>query len=705
VLRRSFSIAIVIAVIQAVCSPGAWAVMPGAQLLPDTTKGYLSIPDMDALLAAWEKTQLGELVNDPMMKPFADDLKRQLKQRMRENGVRLEVTIEDLEGVYGGEICLAATQPGGEKTAHAVVMLIDVTGHVDQANALLAKVEKNQVAKGAKKQTKKVGSATVVEYILPKQAGQPIADRAYYFLYQNQLVASDNEAVVKAILGRINGAGGPTLAGVKSFDEVMSRCTQRSGNVKPHIRWFVEPFGYVEVMRAAQGGRKRRGTDLLKVLRNQGFDAIQGLGGLVTLASNKDELLHRTVIYAPSVKGAKDGENYMLAARMLEFGPGQDLTPPDWVPRELSTYLSFTWNMKDAFYNSETLVNEVADDDIFDDVIDSILEDPHGPQIDIRNDLVAHLGTRGIVLSDYQLPISTQSERLLVAVQMMDPTPSIEIEFVDRDVDGNGRVTENEVPKGRLKYFRRLLKIFDEDGRGGLTKAQYLKARSIGVTLDMAMEHDPDARMIKVGDQTIWEIINKPQQAVVLPEMNIEGIEGMEGFEPLDNFGVGGLSNIPDVPVPNPDVEKPLFPNSAVTYVNGHVMVSTHVDMLVKLLEGSQGGLLKDATDLKQVMGALQRLGAAKDNFRFFSRTDEAYRATYELLKQGKMPEADTLTAKVLNRVLGSGEEGVTREQELDASKLPDYQAVRRYLGPAGFFVKTEPNEDGWYVVGTLLRK
>ena len=45
------------------------------------------------------------------------------------------------------------------------------------------------------------------------------------------------------------------------------------------MRWFIDPLRYAETMRAASGGKKKRGTDILKVLRNQGFDAIEGVGG------------------------------------------------------------------------------------------------------------------------------------------------------------------------------------------------------------------------------------------------------------------------------------------------------------------------------------------------------------------------------------------------------------------------------------------
>ena len=43
------------------------------------------------------------------------------------------------------------------------------------------------------------------------------------------------------------------------------------------------------------------------------------------------------------------------------------------------------------------------------------------------------------------------------------------------------------------------------------------------------------------------------------------------------------------------------------------------------------------------------------------------------------------------------------REQQIDARKLPEYQMVRRYLGPAGMFVVS--HEDGWSITGCFLSK
>jgi hypothetical protein len=61
------------------------------------------------------------------------------------------------------------------------------------------------------------------------------------------------------------------------------------------------------------------------------------------------------------------------------------------------------------------------------------------------------------------------------------------------------------------------------------------------------------------------------------------------------------------------------------------------------------------------------------------------------------------MLARLLNTILGPQEEGVVRKQELDGSKLPDFNLVKKYLGPGGLFAQTE--QDGWWLVGCLLKK
>ena len=441
-----------------------WAARPSESLLPATTKGYLSVQDVDRLRQQWEKTELGMLAKDPVMKPFVEDLRRQLESKFAKSEVRLNIKLEDLEGVYGGEVALAKTQPGGDSTQHATVLIVDVTGHLKEARALLEKIDKSLLAQKAKRTDERIGEVTLVSYTLPKERGETQRQRAFYFIAENQLVATDHEATARALLSRFTGESKDVLAEVDAFKKTMARCKKAFGDTEVHLRWFVEPFGLVETMRAAAGGRKRRGTDMLKVLRHQGFDAIRGIGGFVSFSVEGKEILHRTFVYAPPVRAS--GPRFHLAARMLDFPASDQMTPQDWVPQQVTNYLTFHWEMQKAFEYSKTLVDEAAGAPVFDDVMESLKEDPNGPQIDLRQDLVAHLGKRVSFFTDYRLPITPTSERWFLAFEVTNPA------IVSR-------------------------------------------------TLDKAMEADPDATKRLVAKHTVWEIKRKKAPAEV-EELQIE---------------------------------------------------------------------------------------------------------------------------------------------------------------------------------------
>ena len=147
------------------------------------------------------------------------------------------------------------------------------------------------------------------------------------------------------------------------------------------------------------------------------------------------------------------------------------------------------------------------------------------------------------------------------------------------------------------------------------------------------------------------------------------------------------------------------LPNSAITVAQNHLIVGSHIDLVKKILDVEQDDSLPGSVEYKKVDAMLIQLGAAADSFRMFSRTDEEYHVTYELFRQGKMPEAETMLGGILNQMLRDEDtpKDQLREAELDGSKLPDYQVARKYLGPAGSYVRTE--DDGWLLTGALLTK
>lgn len=631
------------------------AIQPSEKVLPASTKGFIETPNFAEAEAKFNTTQIGELIADPAMQPFVEDLKRQLKARLDKAGTLYGVTWEDLKSVQSGEVAVAAIQPDAkDKNSHASALLIDVTGKEEATTKLLAKIAAHQAIQKGVKSTHKTGSIEVTSFTHPLKTGETAADQVAHFVHEGQLVLTDNVKVAGEIAGHFGGDGKNTLSQVAAFQHVMQRNEKAAGGAKANIRWFIEPFGYTEVSRAASTTKRKRGRDLLKILASQGFDAVQGLGGNIFFSTESEEILHRTFIYAPAVVRKADDKNkdkYDLAMRMLNFPNGDDLAPPSWIPQDVAAYLTFRAKLKDAFNFSETLVDEYAGDKgVFKAMWENMALDPSGPMINIHKELVDHLGERVILISDVKVPVDLKSERLIVSIELLGPKgPAI-----------------------------------------------------VQKTLQKAFESDPSAKKREFQGHVIWELLN--EEAGAEPELTVEG-DGFVAVEEGDAKPAKKSSDEEDgTDDEEEEEEKPILPNMAFTVVNGQLFIGTHVEFMEEVIgKANSTKPLASHSDFGRIEAALTQLGAGSDSFRFFTRTDESYRGTYELLKQGKLPEAETVFARLLNGILGSGEKGVVRKSEVDGSKLPDFAQVQKYLGPAGFYVHSE--DDGWFLVGCLLKK
>ena len=616
------------------------AVPANETLLPASTKGAVLIRDVHELSDAFDETQMGQLLKDPLMQPFMEDIKRQMQVKWRKSRGELGISWNDLEDVASGEVAIARAVPAEGKSVSMV--LADVTGNKEKAEQLLTKIAASLVGNDETGKTKKSAdtvegiAVTVVE--MPATTELPRRRSLYYAVDKDMmLVTGDKEMMAEIIKRRAGEKVGTTLAEWPAFRKSLDRATRDAGGVVPHLRFFIEPIAYFEAVRVAKGARKKRGTDMLKIAKEQGFDAIQGVAGVVNFALDDYEMLYRVSIFAPPVKAAGD-ERYLLAMRMLSFFNEANLDPPDWVHTELATFTRAKLNIHTTFEASKSIVNAIAGDEVFEDVLHSLKTAPDGPKVDIREDVVKRLGSDVIVLSDYVLPITVTSERLLFAVETTD-------------------------------------------------------TEGLAATVARAMKTDDKAqrREFKVGERTyiIWEMVEEAPDKDAVPVVELGGIPGLPGDDEEEED----------------EEEEPLMPNKAICVAHGRLLVASHIEFLHKVLENAESrARLADSVDFKLVATELARLSGDGTFLRNFSRTDEEYRPTYELIKQGKMPESKTMLGMILNKWLAADlEDDELREQQINGSKLPNFEVCRRYLGPAGLMGIAE--DDGWYLSGFVLSK
>jgi hypothetical protein len=502
---------------------------PSETLFPSNTKGWVSFPNVDLLRSDFKLTQLGKLVEDPAMQPFMEDLGEQLEEKLNEAGVKLGLKLADLDGVYGGEVATGMIKPDPkDKNSHALAFVVDITGKAKAAHELLEKIDKNLIAKGAKKASKKVGTTTVISYLLPKKAEEKAPVTAYYAIEGNTLIAADNESVVLGILTRLEGKAADSLGATPAYKQVAAKVHGKKDALDTHIRWFVEPLGYAEAARAANGGKVKRGLDKIRILREQGFTCIQGIGGRLDFHHGDHELLHQSFAYAPADPRAKKPLKYVKAANILDFPNSPELEVQDWVPNHVSSYLSFNWDIQKAFEHFGSIFDAFADDPgTWDEVIGGLETDPSGPEINVKDELIKRLGQRVTAIVDYRLPIDPTCERVLVAIEL------------------NGKI--DGVEKKVQDAIRKLMKV------------------------------EADARAIKIEGHDGWEVSERTEEAEI-PELNIDSPEfvALEGKAVEEKDGEA-------VAVAAPAVKEKKI-NWAITVAKGHVFIGTHVALIADVL-------------------------------------------------------------------------------------------------------------------------
>lgn len=390
---------------------------PADSLLPPTTKSFLCADDYPTFRQEFDKTQYGKMYADPIATPFLSSLADQWQERFAPGSQRLGIRFDDLSEVGGKEVCLAAIQPKNEPKAHAQVWLIDASGKIAAANALLAREGAKLVKERFVRSSQKEGAVALTVYTQPAAAGAaPV--QVVHILHGNRLIVANHLETAVLLVKRLSAPSAENLAGVKAYQESMKRAKAASAGVVPHLRWFREPLGLMEVRRAARGGLRPRRRDRLEVLRRQGFNGIQGEGGYLFCAPPSvptADIVYKGYVYAPPP--------FKLAARMLNFPNGGPIPAPAWVPDDVAQYMSFNWMLRDAFEYSKTLIDDWnAEMGLFDDILESLRTDPSGPKINVRQAIVAHLGTKAHYLTDYVVPPApgtdwTKAERWLLAFE------------------------------------------------------------------------------------------------------------------------------------------------------------------------------------------------------------------------------------------------------------------------------------------------
>lgn len=388
--------------------------------LPANAAGVVRVPDVPQLRQAWQKTTLYSVSEDQAMQPLLEASFGPKGTIWSDVGDRIGIRGKDLINIGTGELVVAWLPfENDRRQPSAICLIAETKGKEADAAAVLKRIDQDLRQNGSTRRDVIQNGQEIRIYQPETRPGQLKIEQVAITSDGERIIAADRDSVVIEILQAIAGdrtAG--SLADDELYQTVRTKVEQRTKIDQPgsEVEWFVRPLAMGRIVRDVAKVDRGNKVKILNLLENQGFDAIQAMGGTVVVSQGEFDLLHRGYIHAPPV--TSQPERYRLAARMLQFPNGDLYQMPGWIPKTTASVTQINWKIEDAFWAVETLVDEAFNDRIFRPTIAGILEDEEGPQIDIENNVLPNLGNHLLLLTDNTEPITIDSERLLVAIEV-----------------------------------------------------------------------------------------------------------------------------------------------------------------------------------------------------------------------------------------------------------------------------------------------
>ncbi len=149
------------------------------------------------------------------------------------------------------------------------------------------------------------------------------------------------------------------------------------------------------------------------------------------IQEHRDELVDARNALVGIAAGESSKLELELKRLLLSEGLAGEEQTPGWLAEGRATACTFLIDYPKLWKDLPPVCDAWAGEQgAFDDVLVSLKEDKHGPQVDLERELIPFLGQRTTLVTDYQEPILGHGERSLVALETTDSNQVADV--VDR---------------------------------------------------------------------------------------------------------------------------------------------------------------------------------------------------------------------------------------------------------------------------------
>lgn len=415
-------------------TPGADDAPGAPRLLPSDTLVYIRLDSADDLRKQMDKTSIGKMINDPKMRPFADQFYATARDLFDQISDRVGVNLDELLAIPHGQVAIAIhpvkpleedekpeiqarenedqteleqrreRQKRRELYSFGGTLIIDADDNIDQLMSIVERFEEQVLQGRYVRRIREIGS-TEVTRLLPGRFGQQPIE---FFEKDGTLVIGVGHLTAQDVLNHwLDKSDDPTLADNAKFGTIISRCIGAE-ETRPQLTFFVDPHAIVDRI-IKRSGSLTAGF-IWPVIQDLGANRIGGIGGS---SFSGGDVFEGIAHYHIKIDPPRDG---VLGVLRPETG---DTTPPNWVPDSVAGYTSINWDFEKAYDNVGKVIDKLQQrTDALKEIAEAPIEKRLG--VKLREDLLQNTTGRLVRVTWMEKPIRFNSGVNVLAIEMKD---------------------------------------------------------------------------------------------------------------------------------------------------------------------------------------------------------------------------------------------------------------------------------------------
>lgn len=392
-----------------VATPGR-AAAPPENVFPQTTVLFAKTNNAAAFREALGNSQIGQLWKDPALAAFKEDLVTRNGDLGKQLKERVGVSLRELYELPQGAMALGVL-PGDATDPAQIILTADAGENAAKMADVLTRATQQAEEGGSKVSKEEFNGVTLTKIVTPKpkdaKENDPPPPPLVWGRMGSDFYIGTSVEGVKDIVGHAKGRD-DSLASDENYVNAMKKVgTDAQGY------WFIEANRFLNLIaKAGERGKNAANVEQFRAMSQVlGINGLKSAGGTITFNQGNYSSVTKTFISAPApLQGI---------LKLVTLKP-VTLKPESWVPANVASYQSFSWDLDDAFAALNDLANMFQPGVL--NVFEQQLVGPNGGEpLSFKKDVFDPIGDRVTVISDIKKPITEDSQRMLIGVSLESP--------------------------------------------------------------------------------------------------------------------------------------------------------------------------------------------------------------------------------------------------------------------------------------------